>query len=98
LRGTILDPFGRTDERRMERALIDEYEARMRGIAVALTPSNHKIAVEAASLPAQIRGYGHVKEAAVERVRGLEVSVMERFRNAASVPQTNEESRVAATA
>jgi indolepyruvate ferredoxin oxidoreductase len=99
LRGTALDPFGRTEERRMERGLIDAYEARMRDIVAALTPANHKVAVEAASLPGQIRGYGHVKEAAVEQVRALEVSVMERFRKASASPARGEEdNRVAVTA
>jgi indolepyruvate ferredoxin oxidoreductase len=82
LRGTAFDPFGRTAERRMERALIDDYETRLRGIAAALAPANHKVAVEVASLPAQIRGYGHIKEAAVSQVRALEANAMERFRNA----------------
>ncbi len=99
LRGTAFDPFGRTAERKMERALIDEYEARMREIAADLSPANHKFAVEAASLPGQIRGYGHVKEASVEQVRGLERSVMERFRGAAAEADTGKQiNRVAATA
>lgn len=82
LRGTAFDPFGYTGERRMERALIDEYEARMRAIVTDLKSVNHKLAIEAASLPGQIRGYGHVKDASVAQVRELEVSVMERFRKA----------------
>jgi len=83
----------------MERALIDEYEARMREIAADLSPANHKFAVEAASLPGQIRGYGHVKEASVEQVRGLERSVMERFRGAVNEADTDKQiNRVAASA
>ncbi|WP_439485912.1 indolepyruvate ferredoxin oxidoreductase family protein [Blastomonas fulva] len=87
LRGTVFDPFGYTAERKMERGLIDQYEARMRVIAKALSSTNHKIAVEAASTPAQIRGFGHVKEAAVAQVHALETSVMARFDSA-----TNEHS------
>lgn len=99
LRGTAFDPFGHTAERKMERRLIDEYEARMRDIAVGLTPANHKIAVEIASLPAQIRGYGHVKEAAIEQVRTVEASAMERFRNATTAPaQGARHKKAAATA
>jgi indolepyruvate ferredoxin oxidoreductase len=71
LRGSAWDPFGRTAERRMERALITRYEAVLDDIERALEPANHAVAVELASLPEHIRGYGHVKErhvaAAVER-------------------------------
>jgi indolepyruvate ferredoxin oxidoreductase len=84
LRGTPLDIFGYTAERQMERALIDEYEVRMRAVADSLTAANHAIAIELASLPAQIRGYGHVKEANVEKVRVLEQQIMQRFRDASS--------------
>ena len=79
LRGTALDPFGRTEERRMERALIDHYEQQMRMVAASLDAENHATAVELASLPAQMRGYGHVKEANVAKVRLLEAQVLERF-------------------
>ncbi len=99
LRGTMFDLFGHTAERKMERALIDHYEAQMRELAAVLTPANHKFAVELASLPAQIRGYGHVKEAAVEKVRALEASVLKRFHEAGAVSAaTVEENRVAVTA
>src|SRR3546814_10297765 len=94
LRGTAFDPFGYTAERKMERALIDEYEARLRDMVAVLSPANHKFAVEAASLPAQIRGYGHVKEASVDLVRGLEASVVERFHNAAAPETNNDDNRV----
>jgi indolepyruvate ferredoxin oxidoreductase len=99
LRGTAFDPFGHTAERKMERGLIDQYEARMHEIAAALTSANHKFAVEAASLPAQIRGYGHVKHASVDQVRGLEKNVMERFHGAvAAADMESHANRVAATA
>src|SRR3546814_4389101 len=70
--GTAVDIFSYTEERKMERALIDHYEAQMEMVAAELTPANHAVAVELASLPAQIRGYGHIKEASVEKVRALE--------------------------
>jgi indolepyruvate ferredoxin oxidoreductase len=84
LRGTAFDPFGRTAERKMERALIDEYEARLTMVAGALTTANHAAAVALASLPQQIRGYGHVKEEHVTKVRALEPALLERFRSAGS--------------
>jgi indolepyruvate ferredoxin oxidoreductase len=81
LRGTPLDVFGYTAERKMERALIGKYEARMQMVATELTVANHAAAIELASLPAQIRGYGHVKEANVEMVRAIEPQILARFRN-----------------
>ncbi len=62
LRGTVLDPFGRTAERRTERALIAEYRACIEELLSGLNTATHAAAVEIARLPEQIRGYGHVKE------------------------------------
>jgi indolepyruvate ferredoxin oxidoreductase len=61
LRGTPFDPFGRTQERRVERALIDEYRASIEALLPRLTSGNHAAAVAVARIPEQIRGYGHVK-------------------------------------
>jgi indolepyruvate ferredoxin oxidoreductase len=85
LRGTAFDPFGRTAERRMERSLIDDYEAHMREVAETLTSANHVAAVELASLPGQIRGYGHVKEVSVETVRAIEPKILEKYRNTPAI-------------
>ncbi|MGE0099713.1 MAG: indolepyruvate ferredoxin oxidoreductase family protein [Hydrogenophaga sp.] len=62
LRGTALDVFGRTEERRMERALIGEYRADVETLLGNLHAFNHEVAVELARLPEQIKGFGHVKE------------------------------------
>ena len=62
LRGTPLDLFGRSAERRMERALIAEYETLMGELLAGLSPDNLAGAVALASLPETIRGFGHVKE------------------------------------
>ena len=64
LRGTALDVFGRTAERRMERALIAQYEADMANVLPKLTDATRDAIVALAELPLQIRGFGHVKEAA----------------------------------
>jgi len=61
LRGTPLDIFGRTAERRTERALITEYRACVEELLAGLTAGNHARAVEIARIPEQIRGFGHVK-------------------------------------
>ena len=65
LRGTALDPFGHTAERRAERALIDRYEASIRAALARLDGANFARALELATLPATIRGYGPIKEAAM---------------------------------
>ncbi|WP_322067316.1 indolepyruvate ferredoxin oxidoreductase family protein [Burkholderia ubonensis] len=69
LRGTGLDPFGRTEERRTERALIGEYEALIGEVVGKLTAANRPLALELAALPDGIRGYGHVKENNLRAVR-----------------------------
>ena len=63
LRGTPFDPFGRNAERKMERALIKQYEADMAEILPKVTDQNREIAVALASLPLDIRGFGPVKMA-----------------------------------
>lgn len=81
LRGTPLDVFGYTAERRGERQLIRDYEAWLAEVAAALNAQNHAIAVELLSLPEQIRGYGHVKEANLHKARQREAELLALFRN-----------------
>ena len=69
LRGSVLDIFGYTAERKMERALIADYERDIEQILAELNPRNHAIAVEIASLPFDMRGFGHVKQANVENTK-----------------------------
>ena len=63
LRGTPLDPFGRTEERRMERALIRQYESDMKEVLPKLSDQTRDAIVALAELPLQIRGFGPVKAA-----------------------------------
>ena len=65
LRGTALDPFGYTEVRRTERALITEYREAIETLLAGLTDGNHALAVEIAALPDMIRGYEHIKLANV---------------------------------
>jgi indolepyruvate ferredoxin oxidoreductase len=72
LRGTAFDVFGHTEERRMERSLIAEYEADVEHLLARLSPANHSLAVQIASIPEEMRGFGHVKTrhvAAAEKKR-----------------------------
>ncbi len=63
VRGTPLDVFGYGAERKMERALIRQYEADMKMVLPNLKPETLEIAIELAELPLQIRGFGPVKQA-----------------------------------
>jgi indolepyruvate ferredoxin oxidoreductase len=69
LRGSALDIFGRTAERRMERKLIEDYRASIGAALRVLNKENLPLAVELANLPEHIRGYGHVKDEHLEKVR-----------------------------
>ena len=62
LRGTALDPFGHTEERRTERALIGQYRQGIESVLATLGPETREHALEVARWPEAIKGYGHVKE------------------------------------
>jgi indolepyruvate ferredoxin oxidoreductase len=68
LRGGMFDIFGRTEERRMERQLIADYEADVALILERLNAGTLEEALRLARLPEQIRGFGHVKERHVAKV------------------------------
>jgi indolepyruvate ferredoxin oxidoreductase len=80
LRGTALDPFGRTEERRMERALIDEYRRCIEELLPTLSAQNLALAVDIARIPEDIRGYGHVKERHLHAARAKWDALMQRWR------------------
>ena len=62
LRGSVLDPFRNSAERRLSRALLEQYERDIEQMLAGLTVDKHAVAVRIASLPEKIRGYGHVRE------------------------------------
>ena len=76
-RGTALDLFGMTDERRRERQIREDYIALVSRLADNLTSANLDIAVELAELPERIRGFGHVKSEHIDRVDQLRAELME---------------------
>ncbi|MDX2316669.1 MAG: indolepyruvate ferredoxin oxidoreductase family protein [Gammaproteobacteria bacterium] len=76
LRGTPFDPFGYGDDRRLERQLVRSYEGRIEELLGKLSAENHGLAVEIASIPEGIRGYGHVKRAHVEAARAKEAALL----------------------
>jgi indolepyruvate ferredoxin oxidoreductase len=67
VRGTPLNIFGLTAERRREKRMIKTYEAGLASIVAELTPENYACAIALASLPDQVRGFGPVKMAAMDR-------------------------------
>jgi len=74
LRGTSFDPFGRTEERKMERRLVEDYFAMIDQRVANLKPAQIPLLAKLARLPETIRGYGHIKEenarkAAAEKAR-----------------------------
>lgn len=85
-RGTPLDIFGRSEERRMERRLLTDYEALLDEIVSGLTASNHAAAVALATYPERIRGYGPVKLAAVEKTEALVAELRQAFHEARKRP------------
>lgn len=82
LRGTALDPFGKTEERKTERALIAEYRASVDELLAGLTAEKLPLAVQIARIPEDIRGYGHVKERHLQAARPKWAQLMQRWRQA----------------
>ncbi len=79
LRNTPLDLFGYSAERRLELQLIDDYEQDLDYLLKELRADNYRTALALAELPEQIRGYGHVKEAAVAKAREQAVQLKARM-------------------
>lgn len=79
LRGTPLDIFGMTRERRMERALVESYRERVLALLPALSAGTLAVATEIAALPLAMRGFGHVKLANIAVARAREAELLHRF-------------------
>jgi indolepyruvate ferredoxin oxidoreductase len=80
LRGTPFDVFGYGEERRLDRQLLAEYEARIEELLGGLDAGTHAVAMELASLPEHIRGYGVVKAEHLKQVRAKEQELLARLR------------------
>ena len=79
LRGSWLDPFGRTKERRMERALIASFEQCVERVLAGLNEGNLDAAESLLSLASDIRGFGPVKAASVSLYRDRAAVAEEKF-------------------
>jgi indolepyruvate ferredoxin oxidoreductase len=80
LRGTAWDLFGYTKERRLERQTITDYEKLLDEIAERLSPATHHTAVALASLPLEIRGFGHIKERNYKLAKARETALLAELR------------------
>ena len=76
LRGTVLDPFGYTAERRMERGLIDWFESLMARCELEITPDSAEIWAQVLAAPMEIRGYGPVKHEATTKAKAKVASLL----------------------
>jgi indolepyruvate ferredoxin oxidoreductase len=91
LRGTALDVFGHTEERKAERALIDAYRETVVKLLPRLSVSNLATAVAIASVPEEIRGFGHVKERNLRVAKEKESALLEAFASQViSVPESRD--------
>ena len=79
LRGTWLDIFARTAERKLERKMIADYGALLAEIDSKLTGANHAIAVSLAELPLEVKGYGYIKDGNFEKAKAKEAVLLRRL-------------------
>jgi indolepyruvate ferredoxin oxidoreductase len=84
LRGGTFDIFGYTAERKLERQLVADYEKTIGDLLSSLNTDNYDMAVDIASIPEHIRGYGHVKHAHFVEAKKREAELLQKFRNPVS--------------
>jgi len=87
LRGGLFDPFGKSAERRAERALIASYLADLERIAGAVGCVNYGLLVELARVPDLVRGFGPVKEANLENAAAKRADLLARFDASGTTPR-----------
>jgi len=85
LRGRWFDPFGHTEERRLERRLARDYEALIGELLPRLDAENHAVALQLAEGPQRIRGFGHVKLASVATTMARQRDLLDRFHGRSAV-------------
>ena len=85
LRGTWLDPFRFSDERKLEKRLIAEFEADVADLTQRLTPASHAAAVRVVDAYEAIRGYGHVKEASAAEAAKARASALSELRTGKAI-------------
>ncbi|MFU8765891.1 MAG: DUF6537 domain-containing protein, partial [Haliea sp.] len=86
LRGSVLDVFNRTEERRLERLDLAEYLALLEQLLPALNGDNYAVVLELARLPAELRGFGHVKDRNRELLALHRAELMREFQGETATP------------
>jgi indolepyruvate ferredoxin oxidoreductase len=89
LRGTRFDPFGYSQERRKERSLIPHYGRLLDHVTASLTTANLEVGARIAGLPEMIKGFGHVKAAAIEKAMIEEQKLLKEFDTIVDPPVKN---------
>ncbi|MDY7578856.1 indolepyruvate ferredoxin oxidoreductase family protein [Herbaspirillum sp. RTI4] len=79
LRGGWFDPFGHSAERKVERRLVEDYCATLLILLPTLRRDNLTLAVDIARLPEKIRGFGHVKDAAIALSEQQKTQLLDRY-------------------
>ncbi|MEX0603647.1 MAG: indolepyruvate ferredoxin oxidoreductase family protein [Marinobacter sp.] len=69
LRGTVMDPFRYSADRKLDRAMLTDYQNLVARIGRELDTSNYETFLQLAELPADVRGYGPVRQQAAEGIR-----------------------------
>jgi indolepyruvate ferredoxin oxidoreductase len=80
LRGTLLDPFGHTEERRRERQCLADFEQQLGRLLAEVDLPRLGLLTQWAAAPQQIRGFGHVKRAAMQRCAAQSGQLMAQWR------------------
>ncbi|MFC3123794.1 indolepyruvate ferredoxin oxidoreductase family protein [Pseudoroseomonas globiformis] len=86
-RGSVLDVFRHTEDRRLDRDLLTAYEQDAATILATLTETNHAIAVQLAALPDQIRGYGPVRKRHADHVAQRRAALLNELNGSERVPR-----------
>jgi indolepyruvate ferredoxin oxidoreductase len=90
LRGSAFDIFGYTEERKTERALIAQYRDTIAALLPRLKADNLAKAVAIASIPEEIRGFGHVKERHLKAAKEKEASLLKEFDAPKTAPASSQ--------
>ncbi|MDX1459209.1 MAG: indolepyruvate ferredoxin oxidoreductase family protein, partial [Marinobacter sp.] len=69
LRGTLADPFRFSADRKLDRAMLRDYQSLVSRIGAELNASNFETFLQLAELPADVRGFGPVREQAAENIK-----------------------------
>jgi indolepyruvate ferredoxin oxidoreductase len=91
LRGTAVDPFAHSQDRKLDRELLAEYEGVINEFLGLLRPENHAIVVEIAAYPEAVRGYGHVRERHAEHARRRKSELFAELRGKAEPPPRHDD-------